>query len=452
MKNEKWMTAQRGRMMNRIINIKSIATVLIPIFFLGFEIQAQSVDSLINEALHSNPQMKSLQYKISAAGFRAKSADNLPPPSLGIEFQQIPVTSINLWDQPYSQNLSISQMFPLGGKIDAMTEVEKKNIAIEKNSYEIYMVNLSARVRMSYFTLWQIEKKIELQQKTVSIINDLISSLETGYVINRVNQADLLTLKSEASSNRTQIIVLQNQKEAEIYRLNRLLGRELDSRSVFTLPDVPADSIKKSQAELEDELLRSNPSLNRMSSMIEMNKAMIDANNRELIPDLMLQGMIMRMPQGMPITAKTDPIMIDGAGKTEYMYSLMASITLPFAPWSINKINAKEEELSAGISGIQYEKIDMQREMLSGLKEAYSKYMTALKLVKVYSSDVLSLFSMAADAQVSAYQNGKTGINTVLDSYRMLLMQEMNYYMSKADVEMAIAEIEMMVGKRIDNF
>jgi hypothetical protein len=32
----------------------------------------------------------------------------------------------------------------------------------------------------------------------------------------------------------------------------------------------------------------------------------------------------------------------------------------------------------------------------------------------------------------------------------MLLMQEMNYYMSKADAQMSLAEIEMMVGKKIE--
>jgi len=38
--------------------------------------------------------------------------------------------------------------------------------------------------------------------------------------------------------------------------------------------------------------------------MIEMNKAMITANNSELVPDLMLEGMIMRMPRGMILTSK----------------------------------------------------------------------------------------------------------------------------------------------------
>ncbi|MCK7527848.1 MAG: hypothetical protein MZV64_64675 [Ignavibacteriales bacterium] len=55
--------------------------------------------------------------------------------------------------------------------------------------------------------------------------------------------------------------------------------------------------LASTQSKLEEVLDFSNPTLKKMSGMIEMNKAMIDANNRELIPDLMVQGMFMRMPR-----------------------------------------------------------------------------------------------------------------------------------------------------------
>ena len=158
----------------------------------------------------------------------------------------------------------------------------------------------------------------------------------------------------------------------------------------------------------------------------------------------------MRMPQGMILTSKSDVAMLDP--KTETMYSLMFSINLPFAPWSINKYKAKEEELHAGISSIEYEKNDMQREMTSQLKTALVKYNTAVDLTKLYNEKVIPLYSKAAESQVSAYQNNRTGVTTVIDSYRMLLMQQMNYYMSKADIQMSLAEIEMMVGKKMDEF
>lgn len=413
------------------------------------DINAQSVDSLVAEAIRNNPQLKSLQFKITASEKRSESINTLPSPNLSFEFSQVPTYSIDVLNQSNSTNIALSQMFPLGGKLNAMAEVERKNTLVEGDNYEIYKINLTAALKMSYYTLWLIDRRIDVQKNNISLISDVIESVASSFYTNRINQADVFTLQSEIASNETQLLILEKQKEAEIYKLNKLLGRDLDSKNVYAVKDFSVETLNTDQTKLEEILDSSNPSLKKMRNMILMNKAMIDANNRELIPDLMLQGMFMRMPQGMLITTKTDPVMVNGRGKTEYMYGIMASINLPFAPWSIKKYKAKEEEFYAGISSIEFEKNDMQREMTSLLKAALVKYNTAIELTKLYDDKVIPLYSKAAESQVSAYQNNKTGVTTVIDSYRMLLMQQMNYYMSKADTQMSLAEIEMMVGSNL---
>jgi outer membrane protein TolC len=430
----------------------TLLSVLSLLLIVNTRINAQSVDSLVVEAVRNNPQLKSLQYRIIAAEKRSESINTLPAPNFSVEFSQVPSSSIDILNQSNSNNFALSQMFPLGGKLNARAEVERKNALVEGKNYKIYKINLTAAVKMSYYTLWLIDRKIEVQKKNISLINNVIKSVESLYYTNTINQADVLTLQSEIASNETQLLILEKQKEAEIYKLNKLLGRNLDSKDVYAVADFSADILSSSQSKLEELLGSLNPSVKKMDSMIEMNKAMIEANNRELIPDLMVQGMLMRMPRGMLITSKTDPMMINGLGKTELMYGLMASINLPFAPWSINKYKAKEEELYAGISSIEFEKSDMQREMTSQLKGALVKYNTAVDLTKLYNDKVIPLYSKAAESQVSAYQNSRTGITTVIDSYRMLLMQQMNYYMSKADIQTSLAEIEMTVGTTFKKF
>jgi len=429
--------------------VPALCTLWLMFCFTSFTI-AQSVDSLIAEAVKNNPQLKSLQYRITASEKRTESINTLPAPNFSVEFSQVPTNTFDVLNQSISNNFALSQMFPLGGKLSAMAEVERKNTLVEGNNYEIYKINLTAQVKMSYFTLWLIDRKVEVQKKNITLINDVIKSTESSYYTNRINQADVLTLQSEIASNETQLLILEKQKEAEVYNLNKLLGRDLNSKDVFALEIFDSDSLELTQTQLEELLANLNPSLSKMNSMIEMNKAMIDANNRELIPDLMVQGMFMRMPRGMILTSKSDLAMLDP--KTETMYSLMFSINLPFAPWSINKYKAKEEELYAGINSIEFEKSDMQREMTSQLKAALVKYNTAVDLTKLYNEKVIPLYSKAAESQVSAYQNNRTGVTTVIDSYRMLLMQQMNFYMSQADTQMSLTEIEMMVGKKMDEF
>jgi len=424
-------------------------TVLV-VMFASIFINAQSVDSLVDEAVVNNPKLKSLEYKIKASEFRSESVNNLPPPNLSIEFAQVPINEYDILNQSISNNIALSQMFPIGGKLNAMAEVENKNTLVEGDNYNTYKVNLIAQVKMSYYSLWLLDRKLEIQQNNIVLLNDLLKSIQVSYYTNKINQADLLTVQSEIASNETQLLILEKQRESEIYKLNKLLGRDLNSKNIYTLEKIEADSLKLSQSQLEELLSDSNPSLKKMSSMIDMNKAMITANNKELIPDLMVQGMLMRMPRGMILTSASNLSMLDP--KTEVMYSLMFSINLPFAPWSSGKIKYKEEELAAGINSIEEEKNDMQREMTAKLKKALVKYNTAKELAELYDKKVIPLYTSSTESQTAAYQIGKTGITTVIDSYRMLLMQKMNYYMSKADVQMSLAEVEMMVGANLKNY
>ncbi|MBI5807499.1 MAG: TolC family protein [Ignavibacteriales bacterium] len=457
MNNGKWLMVDGGEKMvngrrlmvdvKQIINLFTTKLVIMIILFLMIEVKAQPIDSLIAEALKNNPQLKSLQYKINVSEKRSESVNTLPAPNFSVEFSQVPLSSIDIWNQSVSNNFSLSQMFPLGGKLNFMAEVERKNTLTEGNNYEIYKINLIASIKSSYYSIWLTERKIEIQKKNITLLKDLLKSIESSFYTNRLNQADLLTLQSEIASNETQLLIYEKEKEAQIYKLNKLLGRNLDSKDLYTVKEISTDSTLI-ESKLEELLEESNPTLQKMSSMIEMNKAMIEANNRELIPDLMVQGMLMRMPRGMILTSKSDLLMLNT--KTETMYSLMFSINLPFAPWSINKFKRKEEELYAGIKSIEYEKNDMQREMIYELKSMLVKFQTANDLLKLYSEKVIPLYNQAAESQLIAYQNNKATITTVIDSYRMLLMQEMNYYMSKADAQMSLSEIEMLVGKKIE--
>ncbi|HEX2962708.1 MAG TPA: TolC family protein [Ignavibacteriales bacterium] len=431
--------------------IKSLA-ILFAIFIIPAALKAQSVDSLVNEALRNNPRLKSLEAKTRSAEFRAESFNSAQAPTLGVQFSEIPFGKYNIVNDALSNEVSLSQMFMLGGKINAMTESERKNAVVQGDNYQIYKVNLIGQIKMSYYSLWMTERKIEVQKRNIDLYNNLINFLTTNYSVNRASQADILTLKGEIASSQTQLVTLQRELESGTYRLNQLLGRDLSSNDINIVKEIPNDTLLITQAELEEKLAAVNPSLRQMSNMVEMNKAMITANQKDKIPDLMLQAMVMRQPQGMILTSKTDLSMLTMGmeePKTEYMYSLMASITLPFAPWSKGKYQAKEEELYAGIKAVEYEKSDMQRDMTAQLKASVTKYKTAEDLLKLYSGNVIPLYEQAAQAQLTAYQSNQTNVATIIDTYRMLLMQQMNYYMAQADSQMSLAEIEMMVGGSI---
>ena len=433
--------------MRRII-FNRVAMGVLLIVVCGGTVYAQTVDSLVNEALRNNRQLKSLEQRVRSAGFKSESVGYLPAPTLGIEFQQVPFKDPNPFNQALSQNLSFSQMFMVGGKLSSMSEAEKQNVPIAQSEYDIVKQKLIAEVKGEYYKIWMNEHHAGLRKDNINILRDLLSSAENSYKVNKASYSEVLLLRAELASYETDLNVLNNQAKSEVFTMNNLLGREISDTNIEVKHEWKIDTLTQSKKELEDILLNNNPSIKKMGSMIRMNELEVYANNKELIPDIMVQGMVMRMPRGMILTTKSDPMMMDGLGQTEYMYSLMASVTMPFMPWSSGRISSKEEQLQADISGLSLEKKNMQGEMVAQLNSALTKLESQREQSRLYETQVLPLYRQAFEAQLSEYRNNRLSINLLLETMRTILNKEEVLAEVKMNYEMTLADIYMMAGIR----
>ena len=424
------------------------AMIVLMMAVCGGTVYAQSVDSLVNEALRNNKQLKGLEQRVRSASYKSESVGYLPAPTLGIEFQQVPFNDPNPFNQALSQNLSFSQMFMVGGKLSSMSEAEKQNVPIAQSDYDIAKQKLIAEVKEEYYKIWMNEHHAGLREDNINILKDLLGATENAYKVNRASYSEVLLLKAELASYETDRNVLNNQAMAEVYRMNNLLGREISDTNIEVKHEWKIDTLTQSKKELEDILLNNNPSIKKMGSMIKMSELEVYANNKELIPDIMVQGMVMRMPRGMILTTKSDPMMMDGLGQTEYMYSLMASVTLPFMPWSSGRISSKEEELQADISGLSMEKKNMQGEMIAQLNGALTKLESQREQARLYENEVLPLYRHAFEAQLGEYRNNGLSINSLLETMRTILNKEEALAEVKMNYEMTLADIYMMAGIR----
>jgi cobalt-zinc-cadmium efflux system outer membrane protein len=427
--------------------------IILGFSFLISQAVAQPVDSLIQEAYKNNPQLKSFEYQIQAAGFRASSFSAWPAPTLGVEFSQIPSNSTNILNDAISNNISISQIFMLGGKLSAMSEMEKRKGKVLEQNLGSFQVQLRAKIKMNYYQLWLLDRQIEVQQRMLSLLNELAQNMQSHVMINRMRQADLFTIQAEVASEKSNLNGMYSKRTNLQNTVNSLLGRNDFTQSIRTDSTLTSASFVLSEFQLSEKVKQANTSLIAMDRMKEMNEAEITAANRELFPDVMLQAMIMRMPNGMILTGgprSTEMIQQSVAGmamqKTDWMYSIMASITLPFAPWSSERSTAKADEMRSTNLSIEAEKNAMQREMIASLRSALNRYSTADSLARQYLSEILPLTHQSAEAQTVAYQTGQVPITTVLDSRRMELMKQDDYLMVLMDRKMVLVEIEMMVG------
>jgi outer membrane protein, heavy metal efflux system len=384
---------------------------------------AQSIDSLIAEALENNIRIKALSSRITEAEHKAGGVGYLPPPVLGLTIDAVPFNSFNLWNDALQQELSFSQMIMPGGKLEAMRRAEglrSKAAGMDKEEYQLRLIR---EIISSYYNIWMLEHHVELREESEKHLSTLLEFAEVNYTTGNSRLSEILLLKGELATIKTEMSVFNNKIAGETARLNQLVGRELDAElNVQHKWDI--DTMFFTTGDMYERLAANNPSLLKMGLMSEMARLEIDANQKEFIPDIMLGGMIMRMPRGMILTEQADLHGMQGNGKAEYMYGIMASVTLPFMPWSSGKIRERGAELRASLDALEAEREFMRSEMNAELVKMVNDLNNAREEIKLYREDIIPIYKDILDVQLTEYQNNLINGNAIIETLRMLLMRE----------------------------
>lgn len=386
-------------------------------------VSAQPLHEILKLTYKNNSALKSFGYRSAAIESKAGAAGIYPAPELMFTVNQIPLPDGNLFNEAYSQELSFSQMFMLGGKLSAMRNAELKGIPLVQAQKRDYKAKLATGITESYYNLWVMDKEIELQTSYNELITRLINLISVQSSAGS-RAAELLSLKSES----VVASVTLNKMKAERRSMElMLLGQTgvADSLLGAIIPVLqPNDTLLHFSSEIHTDM---NPQLSVMSAMEDMLDAEKEAINRELYPDLMAEVMFMRMPLGMPLTTKTDPEMIHdlGKGETEYMYGLRFSITLPFLPGYSAKVKHNAEEKALQQSGLALERDNMRKMYARESASLREEFNATAVLIQSYKTEVLPLLRQNIGLLESLFSSGQAELSSLLREEKMYIMNQM---------------------------
>jgi len=424
----------------------------------GSSISAQPLDSLLSEAMRNNPQLRAYAFTVQAAEHRIDAAGALPPPQAGVAVEQVQVGNFNIVNGALSNNFYASQMFMLGGKLGAMQDMERARVKNEQDRTQEFAAKLRSDITTAYAMLWRIDRQREIYASTATVLERSISVASSQVQAGRFSYTEVLRLQAEKSLALLKQTTLGNDHKTALTMLASLVGR-INTASMNIVPVLEERLFTETQVRTRLQMLTaSNPTLRRMASMIAMTETERVSAGKEAIPDLMLQGMIMRMPQGMTLTA-TSPLFTGAleapfeyiirapAASPDWMYSLMAQITLPFAPWSSPKYTAKEQELAALTQAQTLERENMTLMLSAQMEEQLQKMQTATQTIEILEQTVIPLYERTFDAQLAGLQSGQTSISGLLDTERMLLMKRDDVLMAREQYHLALAQLEFLLGE-----
>ncbi len=390
--------------------------------------EAPPLESLIREALERNPGIESSRYREQSAEQRIDQMRSWMPPILKYEFNPVPIGTMDALSYMNMNVFSLSQMIPFPGKIAARVDMEEAgyNMAtFERGDDE---VQIASEVKRTYYELWMMQKKLEVNRELQSLLENFVQSAQRMYEVDMTGLAAVLSAQTNLAKLRTEERTIKNDYNKMLVMFNQLLYREPET-PLGEIVSLPPEIIPRDFEELERLMIARRPDLQAMRYGIEMNKAEIRSARREYYPDIMLDLMYMQMPGG-----------------AEDRFGAMVTLQIPLAPWSSNMVTRR-------VSESQYQRQSREKALenmitmaRAEIRQALLDLETQLDIIRLYREEVLPQAEQTAESALGAFQAGKTEYLMVLDSYRMLEMFRMEYYMAVADFHTAMAELERQAG------
>ena len=183
-------------------------------------VQAQSIDHLIHTALEKHPSLQTIEHRISAMDEKISLSQNFENPDLSLTINDMQ------FGDPFSRDLEpmqyqavqFKQKFPWFGKLDARKSYTQAQKDVILDSLDAAKVKLAEEIRMTAYTIKEIEVRIGIVQKYIDVSEQNIK-LYTSYAstdskshINSMNASLLLTKVKIKAANYKAILKSQKAK------------------------------------------------------------------------------------------------------------------------------------------------------------------------------------------------------------------------------------------------
>jgi outer membrane protein, heavy metal efflux system len=421
--------------MKRRIFIKKFILMFIFFFFICSISQAQNnlpdtLDSLIKEAIASNPEIISSKYAFESASARIPQSRSLNDPIIELEYDRITADRMLTGDP--MRSFSVTQDIPFPTKLYLRAKIASKLAKMAYENYKAKERDIIARLKIAYFELGLIYKSMEINKENKDVFDQLSKAAATRYGAGQGIQSDALKAQVELARIDNELIMLEQKRVTAQAKLNVLLNR--DPKSELGIP--LADSEIKFNRTLDDfyrMTLDNNQELKAYQYAIERGKAAYDLARNEFLPDLSI-----RFKQ-----------MVDKGRTEEGSWAGMVGVTIPL--WFFEKQSFGVKEMKSDLAMVKAEYKGKENSVLFEVNDAYARAVANKKLVELYEMVFIPQAQETVNVALKGYESVKSDFLTVLDSQRMLINFKLDHYRAILELKIALADLERIAGGNNEN-
>ncbi len=388
--------------------------------------QSADLDGLIREALQKNPGVQSALRQVDALRHRVPQAKTLPDPTVSVGWAgNIAPFSVQNGDPSSNRAIAANQGIPYPGKLKLRGEIADREAEAARWDYEAARRKLVADVKSAYYDYFAAAKAVEITEKNKDLLQKLSSIAEARYRVGKGIQQDVLRSQVEISLLRQRLTVFEQQRGTAQVRLNTLLFRDPEAPLPPPASFEPA-KIGHSLDELYTLAREQDTGLQREQRMIERNQYAVNLAQKDYRPDFNVGYMYQQRPD-----------MPDMHG-----FTVTANIPIFYRTKQREAVREQTEQLASS----QRSKENRQTELSFAVKQQYLLAKSSEQLLKLYSQAIVPQSSLALESSMASYQVGAVDFLTILTNFTVVLDYEVSYYRELANYQMALANLEPLVG------
>jgi len=391
--------------------------------------QESTVGPYILEALENNPGIRAHDKRYQAARESITSARALPNPRLMLTHF---VESIQTRTGPQRQAIQLQQPFPALGTLGRRAEIARSHSEALWHAYAIQQFKLIDQVAETALEMAYIDKSIEITKENISLLQRL-ESIAEDRVKSGASLADLLRIQVEIERHIDSVSKQQTQQLSAVYRLESLMGQEPSGNSLSVNWTAPRP-LEANPDQWITHLQSHSPEIAMLRSIESSQEA------RERLARLANRP---ELSVGVNYIRTGDAMNAPTPGSGDDPWAIMVGVSLPI--WS-KANNAISLAASLEKDAVSAQIRDQELSLSSNAKSWIARLEDAEKRVQRYESTLLPLARQVQEITESSYQSGNATVTDLIDTDRVLLKQEIEYWRAAADAWLARWKLATLSG------
>jgi len=392
------------------------------------------VEVYLAYAAFHNPGLKAAFERWAAAMKRIPQARALPDPRLSYGYF---IRNVETRVGPQENRFGVSQIFPWFGELSLRGDVAAREADVLRARFEEARNRLFYAVERDFFEWVYLHRAISVTEENLELLSAVERAAQAEFAVALTPYSGLSRIQVEMGKLEERLKSLRDLRGPLTARLNASLNRPPEA----PLPE-PAEVAWRSPAFEDAEALegfrRYNPELKALDHAVERESAAVELARTDYYPEFSLGLEWIQ-------TGEAQNRATPDSGRDPVIASV--SVNLPI--W-FEKYQAGVDEAGLRREAARQARRDRENVLAADLKMALYGYRDAERKIDLYKNGLIPKARQTLEVSLKDLEVGLGSFLDVIDAQRSLLEFQLAYERALADRARRLAEIEMLVGRRLE--